>query len=82
MITVGAPNKYYPYYMTPFAATTSVNFKVGHTNNSEDATTYTFNIPAAIGDLYGLKFDPIKGKIWKITEHIASYNGETLPGHW
>ena len=82
MITVGAPDKYYPYYMTPFTATSSVNFKIGHTSDPEDATTYTFNVPAAAGNLYGLKFDPIKGKIWKITEHIASYNGETLPGHW
>ena len=82
MITVGAPDKYYPYYMTPFTATSSVNFKIGHTSDPEDATTYTFNVPAAAGDLYGLKFDPIKGKVWKVTEHIASYNGETLPGHW
>lgn len=82
MITVGAPDKYYPYYMTPFTVTSSVNFKVGHTDDPEDATTYIFNVPAATGNLYGLKFDPIKGKIWKITEYIASYNGETLPGHW
>ena len=82
MITVGAPDKYYPYYMTPFTATNSVSFKVGHTSDPEDATTYTFNVPAAAGDLYGLQFDPIKGKLWKVTEHIASYNGETLPGHW
>ena len=82
MITVGAPNKYYPYYMTPFTATSSVSFKIGPTSNSEDATTYTFNVPAAAGDLYGLEFDPIKGKLWKVTEHIASYNGETLPGRW
>ena len=82
MITVGAPDKYYPYYMTPFTATNSVAFKIGHTSNPENATTYTFNIPAAIGNLYGLKFDPVKGKIWKITGYIASYNGEVLPGHW
>ncbi len=82
MITVGAPDKYYPYYMTPFSPTSSVNFKVGHTSDPEDATTYTFNVPAAAGNLYGLEFDPIKGKLWKVTEHIASYNGETLPGHW
>ena len=82
MITVGAPDKYYPYYMTPFTATDSVAFKIGHTSNPEDATTYTFNVPTTIGNLYGLKFDPVKGKIWKIAEHIASYNGETLPGHW
>ena len=82
MITVGAPDKYYPYYMTPVTATSSVNFKVGHTNDPEDATTYTFNVPAAAGSLYGLEFDPIKGKLWKVTEHIASYNGEALPGHW
>ena len=82
MITIGAPDKYYPYYMTPFTTTSSVNFKVGHTNDPENATTYTFNVPAAAGSLYGLEFDPIKGKLWKVTEHIASYNGETLPGHW
>ena len=82
MITVSAPDKYYPYYMTPFSPTSSVNFKIGHTSNPEDATTYTFNVPAAAGDLYGLEFDPIKGKLWKVTEHIASYNGETLPDHW
>ena len=82
MITIGAPDKYYPYYMTPFTATSSVNFKIGHTSDPEDATTYTFNVPAAAGNLYGLEFDPIKGKLWKVTEHIASYNGETLPGHW
>ena len=82
MITVGAPDKYYPYYMTPFTATSSVSFKVGHTSDPEEATTYTFNVPAAAGNLYGLEFDPIKGKVWKVTEHIASYNGETLPGHW
>ena len=82
MITVGAPNKYYPYYMTPFTATSSVSFKIGTTIDPEDATTYTFNVPAAAGNLYGLEFDPIKGKLWKVTEHIASYNGETLPGRW
>ena len=82
MITVGAPDKYYPYYMTPFTATNSVNFKVGPTSDPEDAATYTFNVPAAAGNLYGLEFDPVKGKLWKVTEHIASYNGETLPGHW
>ena len=82
MITAGAPDKYYPYYMTPFSPTSSVNFKIGNTDDPEDATTYTFNVPAAAGDLYGLEFDPIRGKLWKITEHINSYNGETLPSHW
>lgn len=82
MITVGAPDKYYPYYMTPFSPTSSASFKIGHTSDPENATTYTFNVPAAAGNLYGLEFDPIKGKLWKVTEHIASYNGETLPGYW
>lgn len=82
MITVGAPDKYYPYYMTPFSPTSSVNFKIGHTSDPEEATSYTLNVPAAAGNLYGLEFDPVKGKLWKVTEHIASYNGETLPGHW
>ena len=82
MISVGAPTKYEPYYITPFAPITSVDFKIGTTSDPEEATTYTFNVPAAAGDQYGFSFNPISGKLWEMTGHIVSYNGETLPGHW
>lgn len=82
MISVGAPSKYEPYHITPFAPITSVNFKVGATSDSEEATSYTFNVPAAAGDQYGFTFDPIAGKLQALTGHIDSYNGETLPSHW
>lgn len=82
MISVGAPIKYQPYYITPFDVITSVDFTISPTSDPEDGITYTFDVPAAAGNQYGFKFDPILGKMWKTTEHIASYNGETLPGYW
>jgi len=36
-------------------------------------------VPAAAGDLYGFRYNPIAGKLYATTGHIASYNGETLP---
>lgn len=82
MISVGAPVKYEPYYITPFAPITSVDFQIGATSDPEDATTYTFNVPSAAGDQYGFTFDPVQGKLWQNTGHISSYDGETLPGYW
>ena len=82
MISVGVPNKYEPYYITPFAPTTSIDFKIGTTDDPSEATTYTFNVPAAAGDQYGFTFDPVVGKLWQTMGHIASYDGETLPGEW
>ena len=82
MLSVGAPVKYEPYYITPFAPITSIDFKISPTSDIEDATIYTFNVPANLGDQYGFKFDPIAGKLWEMTGHIASYNGETLPSYW
>lgn len=93
MISVGAPSNYEPYYLTPFAATTQISFKVGETTDPEEATTYTCNLaqiyqpPAdpdttSVVDFYGLICNPITGVIYKTTDHIASYNGETLPGRW
>ena len=82
MITIGSPVKYEPYYITPFSPTTSVNFKIGSTSDPNEATTYTYNVPAAAGDQYGFTFDPISGKLYQLTGHIDSYNGETLPGYW
>ena len=83
MISVGAPTRYNPYYITPFTATSgSVNFKIGATSDPEEATTYIYTLPAGAGDQYGFLYNPITGKMYQITGHIASYNGETLPGHW
>ena len=82
MISVGAPIKYWPYYITPFDTITSVNFKIGPTSDPEDAISYNFNVPASAGDQYGFIFNPISGVLQSITGHISSYNGETLPGHW
>lgn len=82
MISVGAPIKYEPYYITPFDTITSVNFKIGPTSDPEDAISYNFNVPASAGDQYSFIFNPISGVLQSITGHISSYNGETLPGHW
>lgn len=32
--------------------------------------------------IYGGHLDLLTGELWKTWEHIASYNGETLPGIW
>lgn len=82
MISVGAPQNYEPYYVTPFTASGPASFKVGATSDPEEATTYTYTIPTAAGDQYGFLYNPITGKLTQVTGHIASYNGETLPGHW
>lgn len=82
MISIGAPEKYNPYYITPFTAANAATFKIGETSDPEEATTYTYTIPSAAGDQYGFLYNPITGKIYQITGHISSYNGETLPGHW
>ena len=82
MITVGAPAKYYPYYITPFTAITSASFQVSPDDTYEDADEYIVTVPAAAGDVYGFKYNPILGKLYVTSGHIASYNGETLPSGW
>ena len=82
MISVGAPQNYEPYYVTPFTASGPASFKVGATSDPEEATTYTYTIPTAAGNQYGFLYNPITGKLTQITQRIASYNGETLPDHW
>lgn len=82
MISVGAPTKYEPYYLTPFEKITSASFNLADNNEFTDAVTYTVNVPAAAGDVYGFKYNPIEGKIYVTTGHIASYNGEVLPSVW
>ena len=82
MISVGQPNKYQPYYITPFDKITSTSFQIGDTDDSTEATTYTVNVPAAAGDQYGFTYNPIAGVLSSTTGHINSYNGETLPSYW
>ena len=82
MISVGKPVKYYPYYITPFDTITSASFQIGSTSNSENATTYTVNVPLEAGNQYGFTYNPIEGKFYSTTGHIDSYNGESLPGYW
>ena len=82
MISVGAPSAYVPYYITPYLPLQNITFYNSPDGTAENGTLYTENLPVAAGDVYSLKFNPILGKIWVTSEHIASYNGETLPGQW
>lgn len=82
MISVGAPTKYEPYYITPFEAITSSSFQLASDNTLVDAVTYTTTIPNNLGNIYGFKYNPILGKIYLTTGHIASYDDEELPGKW
>jgi len=79
MLSVGAPDKYWPYYITPFSSISSASFELSPDDTYTNATTYTVTVPAAAGDLYGFRYNPIAGKLYATTGHIASYNGETLP---
>ena len=82
MISVGAPTKYEPYYLTPFTQITSVSFQVSPDDTYEDADTYTVTVPVTAGNQYGFTYNPTLGKLYGTTGHIASYNGETLPDIW
>ena len=82
MITVGAPTKYEPYYIITFDTFSSMSIYVAADAEHTNPNTYTFNIPAAAGDVYGFKYNPILGKIWVDMGHIASYNGENLTTRW
>ena len=82
MISVGAPIKYEPYYLTPFDTITSASFLISPDNTYTDADTYTITVPVAAGNQYGFTYNPITGKLYGTTGHIAAYNGETLPGVW
>ena len=79
MISIGAPDKYWPYYITPFSSISSASFQLSPDDTYTNATIYTVTVPAAAGNLYGFRYKPIAGKLYAITGHIASYNGETLP---
>ena len=82
MISVGAPNGYKPYYITPYLPLSDITFYNSPDTTIANGHTYTESLPVAAGNVYSLKFNPIQGKIWVTSGHIASYNGETLPGIW
>jgi hypothetical protein len=63
MLSIGAPTKYEPYYITPFSAITNASFLVSADDTYADADTYTISVPAAAGNLYGFKYNPILGKL-------------------
>ena len=82
MISVGAPTKYEPYYLTPYSQITTASFEISPDDTYTNAVTYTVTVPAAAGNQYGFTYNPITGKLYSTTGHIAAYNGETLPGMW
>lgn len=82
MISIGAPSKYFPYYITPYLPLTDITIYHSPDGTVENGTMYTENLPIEAGNIYSLKFNPILGKIWVTSGHIASYNGETLSGKW
>ena len=82
MVTVGTPSKYEPYEITSFGTISSVTVHLTSDDVIENGLTYTINVPAAAGDQYSFKINPVTGKLIATTGHIASYNGETLPSTW
>ena len=82
MISVGAPDSYKPYYITPYLPLSNITFYNSPDTTIANGHTYTESLPVAAGNVYSLKFNPIQGKIWVTSGYIASYNGETLPGMW
>ena len=82
MLSVGAPVKYEPYYLTPFEPLSSISFQLANNSEMENANTYTINIPSNIGDVYSCNINPIEGKLYLTSGHISSYNDEILPGRW
>ena len=82
MISVGAPVKYEPYYIKPFAILTETAITVSSDNTVENTNSYQINFPAAAGNIYSVIVHPIEGKIYVTSGHISSYNGETLTTQW
>lgn len=82
MISVGSPAKYEPYYITPYSPLSGITIYVSLDGTTEHMNTYHKDIPAAFGNIYSAKFNPIQGKIYATSQYIASYNGETITGQW
>lgn len=64
MISVGAPAKYEPYYITPYSPLNGITVYVSSDGTTEHMNTYHMDIPAAFGNIYSAKFNPIQGKIY------------------
>ena len=82
MISVGAPVKYEPYYIKPFATLTNTTISISSNNTVENTNSYQIDFPIAAGDVYSAIVHPIEGKIYVTSGHISSYNGETLTTQW
>lgn len=88
MISVGAPSAYEPYEITPFVPLSTAENPgtvqlFQYTDQSQTiGQTYNISIPASVGSIYACRIDPVAGTLISTTGHIASYNGETLPGLW
>lgn len=82
MISVGAPVKYEPYYIKPFAALTDTTVNISSDNTVENTNSYQINFPVAAGNIYSAIVYPIEGKLYVTSGYISSYNGETLTTQW
>lgn len=82
MISVGAPVKYEPYYIKPFAILTDTTVNISSDNTVENTNSYQVDFPVAAGNIYSAIVHPIEGKLYVTSGHISSYNGETLTTQW
>ena len=82
MISVGAPAKYEPYYIKPFAILTDTTVNISSDNTVENTNSYQIDFPVAAGNVYSAIVYPIEGKLYVTSGHISSYNGETLTTQW
>lgn len=77
------PATYEPYSnICPITGWTGANIHVSPTDDAQDGTTYSITFPAEAGTVYGGNLEVIKGVLTVTDGHIASYNGEALPGTW
>ena len=82
MISVGAPAKYEPYYLKPFAVLTDTTVNISSDNTVENTNSYQVDFPVAAGDIYSAIVYPIEGKLYVTSGYISNYNGETLTTQW
>lgn len=74
---------YKPYSnICPITGWTGVNIHVSPTKNAQDGQTYAITFPSEAGTVYGGTLDVTTGTLLVTDGHIASYNGEALPGRW
>lgn len=82
MISIGAPAKYEPYYLKPFAILTDTIVNISSDNTVENTNSYQINFPTTAGNIYSAIVYPIEGKLYVTSNHISSYNGETITTQW